>query len=258
MAIQAINFKGENERKQSGGAGLPIFATGAGALVGGLLVKAPIQAKDVLKADKFELSGEGMTPEENTAVEEIKKALGNNKIIATKVAEEAENVFGKEGKEITVDEFLTKAYEKPVTTEQFKQTVTDSGNKVTQLTTDLATAEENVTKATDEASKKIAETARDEIKAQLNDAKKAIDELKPINELVESAKDGKITLDAFKSKAEEACANRISKTIEEGLETLKGKVPKKISGKMAVIGAGIGLVVGLIANAIFAPKKTEA
>lgn len=254
-SVNGVSF-GNEEKKKSNGV-TPFLATAAGAAVGGLVIKEPISLKKVLSEDTFELSKkaqEGITPEQTAAVTNIQEAQKTNKTIDAEAEKAVDDLFGKEGKDMPVDEFLTKSFGEPLTVEKFKQKVTDVDTQIAKLTNDLAAEDEKVSKA-DEAGKKVAEEARNQVKTALDAEKAKLEKLKPVKELIDAAQEGKITKGAAKIKNVEIKTNEISKVVSESLETLKGKLPKVKSVKMGLIGAAVGLVAGLILNGIFSPKE---
>lgn len=200
--VSSVSF-GNEQQQQRRTSAFPaaVVGTGAGALVGGMVVKEPMSAQKALEADKFELSQKVKTPlttEEAQANERIQKARANYKNTeaagATKlrIDAQADEIFDKEATEMTNEEFLAKV---------------GSGEK------------------------------------------------EGLKKLVENSKDGKLTKEAFKINLLEMEGKGVLEAVEADLKTLGKRAPRVNSGKVALIGAGVGLVAGVIAHAIFGRKS---
>lgn len=251
-AVNGVSF-GEGERqRQSGGSLLPVVSAGAGALVGGLVIKEKISAKKLLTDDKFELSKDkfkNLEKEQEDAIDALNKIRADK--IEPKVETEIEKIFGKNGNELTVDKFLAKVGNGKTTVKSLNATLDKLNKNVENLTAEVKTKEDALAKATKEADKTKAEKALEKVKISLEEAKAKVESTQPLKELVEGAKDGKITREAAKAKSLEGMTQEAAKSMSSAID----KLPKLKSGKMALIGGAIGLVSGMILSALFSSKS---
>lgn len=252
MAIQAVNFKGENEKKKSGGATFPIVTTATGALIGGVIVGDKINAKSALTKDTFELKGKEISQTDKdaaTAINKILESAKDDKVESIAQAK-ADIVFKKE-EALKTDEYLQAT--KGKTAAEFEESIKAAEGETAGLeakANEAATALEKADDTTREAltkAKTDADNAVTNHKAKI-DADKAE---------LEFSKNG-VKKGDYKAKVLGEEKVNIAKSIDGELSKINAKLLKKKSGKMAIFGAIGGLVVGLIANAIFAPKKHEA
>ncbi|MDD3436964.1 MAG: hypothetical protein PHC64_07430 [Candidatus Gastranaerophilales bacterium] len=145
------------------------------------------------------------------------------------------------GKTIDGKPFTVKFDEKGVPTEikyqktRYTKTILNPGdNKVNQLLENLPkTASEKVTEAA-----KVADDA----------AEAAAKSSEPVAEEV-----AKVADDA--AKTGEAAAKQVPEAVKTAYEAIKGKLPKGVNGARVVIGACIGLAVGLITKLIVDSSK---
>ena len=255
QAINGLSF-GEGERKTSSGPGFLSYAAGigAGAAVGGYVKKREINPKEVLTADKFELATtEGLTAEQTKAKEAIDgiKAKG----VDAEVAEKIKTIIPDDAKaDVSVEEYLKKQAHGITDAAKLEEKITTAKGETEGLTKAVADAEVAVKSAADDTAKAAKQAELTTAEGKLAAHTERIATLEADSALVKGATEGKITRDAIKGRfAEEINATRKT-TVTEALETLKGKLPKKFSGKAAAVGAAIGLAVIWLGSKIFGSK----
>lgn len=254
--VNTTSFQGEG--KKSGSAAFPITLGLLGAGTGYFLGQ-PINAKKVLTQDKFELSekiAKDATAGEKESVAIINEMKGLHKEADKMAASNAEKLFGKDVNEMGVNEFLEKKTDKTIKTkDELAAKLKESETKAQELAKGLETAEEGVKKAADETAKKAAEAARDTAKQALNDHTNSLESKKYLKELVDSAKDDKISKQTFIAKETESIKGSTSKMITEELGFLGKKAGRMFSAKNAAIYGVSALVGGFILKALFGGKK---
>lgn len=268
MAVEGINqntinpstvnpsFAGEGKKKNS--MAFPLTLCAAGATTG-YFMGTPITAKEILKNDKFELSkkvAENATDAENATAGKIVKAIADHKNATASTTEAFEILFGKEKNEITVKELLEKQEYKGLDTkEKFNKLAEEINNTLAEETKKLAPAKEKVDQAADEASKQTATKELKDLEKKLDDLKSQSENNKLVKELIDGAKDGKITKATFIEKGADSLKGEVEKSIAEGIESLGKNAPKVKSWKKAGIYGAVALVAGFILKAIFGKKK---
>ena len=137
------------------------------------------------------------------------------------------------------------------------------GEKVAIAKTKASTAKTAAEGIKDEASAKAyVEKIKTESGTALTDAKVALNTHKETagkySFVHENAKDGKILRESYGAKVAEDFKGKNLSSIEEALQTLKGKLPKAGMGMKTVLFAGGGLVLGVILAKLFGgTQKTE-
>jgi len=222
MSIGAVSFRGEEQQKKS--SALPVATTLAGGAIGAFAIKEKITGKDVIKKDTFEIKGKNVAAEDTAVATNINAKLADlkeDKLGTTADAKVTDKFNGKET--LTAEDYLGQSVD------DFKAAIKTKEDG----TAALQTAVDNADEAGKEAAKKT-----------LKDHKNAIAADKAELEFATKAKDG-VTKDAFKTKAIADIKGTVKNEVDELLATLK-KVPKKVSVKMGLIAAGVGLVLGVL------------
>jgi len=236
MSIGAVSFRGEEQQKKS--SALPVATTLAGGAIGAFAIKEKITGKDVIKNDTFELKGKKIADEDKDVVTKINAKLADlkeEKLGTTADAKVTDKFNGKET--LTAEEYLGK------TPDDFKAAITAKEGETAALQTTFDEKKAAFDKA-DEAGKAAAKTEKETAEKALKAHKNAIAADKAELEFATKAKDG-VTKDAFKTKAIADIKGTVKNEVDDLLATLK-KVPKKVSVKMGLIAAGVGLVLGVL------------
>lgn len=246
-----------NQQPQSRGTILPqLLLTTAGAGIGGHYVGRQMNAKDVLKADKFELSGELTTDESiHAASIENNRATLKGGGISAKVEEQATKVFGQ-ADSVPVLEYIEKSqiHSQEVLATQIRELDKD----VAKHTQEITAVSEQIAQTSDETAKKALIEKLNGHKSDLNLAQIDLDKAQMHSTLINSAEGGVIKKEAFKASEKARLEGSTVKKIETAFEALKGKIPKKFSWGKAGIGAVAGLVAGIIVARMMAPSTPEA
>ena len=220
---------------------VPIGGAAAGAVLGGAVIKRKIKAHEVIGS-------------EQDVFEKMKKADGDDEIIKV-INDQVE--FYKKADEIageTIDELLGGKPE--VTVEEFLgKNADDFANDLAALKdTSLVEAKKAVEEA-QEGLKKATDTAKEGLKETLKEKQGLVKKIE--EEIIQAerklsianlASEDKITKDALKPYFKQEIEGSFTKNIDGLLGKIKGNLPKKFSGKLAVIGAILGLFTGLIIN----------
>lgn len=219
-----------NEQRSSGGILMPILGAAAVGGISGAVAKRNITGLEALSQDKFELSKDAkLTPEQQGAYDSVIESRQT-------VASTANHILGDKN-EITVEEYikgLSSGKGAPYTVETGKAEIKTVEDKITELQGKLKGLAKDSTDAT-------SLTAEIEKLTSENRGNRAV------LELIETAKDGKITKEALINQSKKS----VAPSVEEFLAKLGKECPKKFSGKAAAIGAGLGLVGTYILSKIF-------
>lgn len=250
-----------NQQPQSRGTILPqLLLTTAGAGIGGHYVGRQMNTKDVLKADKFELSAEkfaALTKEEQTHVTivENNRAKLKGDTLSTESEKSATRVF-EQNESLPVEKYLNK--HGISSAEALEANITKFNTEISTNTQEITTISEQIAQTSDEAAKADLTKKLTESQGNLKAAQTHLDEATRHSTLVESAKGGVVKKEAFKASELKHLEGSTTKNIETALEKLKGHLPKKFSWGKAGIGAVAGLVAGIIVARMIAPSTPEA
>lgn len=265
---QAVSF-GENEqpKKKSKSGGRFVLGAAGGALVGGLAVGEKINTGEKIKGlddDKFVKKFEGVKSENEDVFNKLKTAREKLGKVGEKVDASLKADYG-DVKEVSVEDYLKK--EKINAADLTKEKIDELDGKTKGLEDavnkekgilEKMTAEEKELKGAaqeleiDKAQKKL-DLHKAELEIKKNH-KTLID--KAIEKTEEGATEKKkfIKLEEIKTKkiAEEEAP--LMKKMTNALEEFKGKLPKKASKRMAIIGAIIG---GILLTILASSKKKK-
>ena len=260
----------DSVQQSNGGTIIPqLLLTPTVAVAGAKFVGRKTEAKDLLKAEKFdsfELKDkkfDDLKPEEKTAYANLKtefEAAKKNKETAEAAAKE---VFG-DNAEITTEEYAKKqgyaSVEDLVGDKDGKGGKYEAAKaKVENVNAQIKTAEDELAKAADEAAKKpitdkIAALKDNDLKA----AQAEVDKITPHYNLVKEAKEGKVAKEAFTTKKLSTLVDESTKALTKELTPIVEKLPKQLSMIKGAIGAAAGLVVGIIIAKLISPSTPEA
>lgn len=219
-----------NDQRSSGGIIVPLLGAAAVGGISGAVAKRNITGLEALSQDTFELSKDvKLTPEQEAARDAVKEAR-------QQLEHTAKTVLGDKN-EITVEEYikgLSSGQATPYTVETGKAEIKTIEDKITELQGKL----KDVAKESTEATSLTAEIEKLTAENKGN---------RSVLELIETAKDGKITKEALINQSKKSAVPYV----EDYLAKLGKECPKKFSGKAAAIGAGLGLVGTYILSKIF-------
>ena len=249
MSIDSINGITVQQPQRKNNSFSTALLGGVAAAGAGYLIGSPVQSKDVLKKDTFELSpkAKDVTDTDKANVTKINQLMTESKPESLKVSAEEATSKKFNGKEVlTAEEYLG------ATPEKFEQAIKDSETKIPEFEKEVTAAETKAKEATDalnkaddagkEAAKKVeaeAQGALKNAKEKLTSHKSKIDADKVELNFAKEAKDG-IKKEAYIVKITEEMKTKLSSQIDNSLSELKGKLPKVNSLKKAGIYGAIG------------------
>lgn len=217
--------------------------SGIGALAGGYGFQQNITPSRLenMSEDTFTKTFKDVPKEKNGIITELQEAL--KRLTPDSIDSFAKDVT-QNTESISVKNFVTSFFGPTMTAASLKETIEKAPEDTKKLQTELNSAEEALKKAPED---KNAKQAVEEAVAALESHLDSVSILNSAQRAIDSAKEDKIGIDAIKTYTKEI-------SLLDAGNILKGlgkDIPKVFSGRNALIGGGIGLLLAGIGNLIF-------